>query len=97
MKSLFNEQMKFEPTIEGEKLEIESIMVYYVDEKKPQNSMQTLTTGLLTVIGVFILAACVGLLILVSSLTEIMFCIDRWQGNINAIYVNQCRVLFHTL
>lgn len=64
VKSLFNEQMKFEPTIEGEKLEIESIMVYYVDEKKPQNSMQTLTTGLLTVIGVFILAACVGLLIL---------------------------------
>ncbi|KAF4084911.1 hypothetical protein AMELA_G00111470 [Ameiurus melas] len=66
--SLFNEQMKFEPTIKGEKLEIESIMVYYVNEKKPQNSMQTLTTGLLTVIGVFILAAFVGLFILVSSL-----------------------------
>lgn len=87
MQSLFSDYIKNEPTDEGEKLEFESIMVYYVDEKEPTNRMQTLTTGLLTVTGVFILVACVGLLILVSSLTEIMLCIDRWQWNINVICV----------
>lgn len=75
MQSLFNEQ-KFEPTVKGQKLEIESIVVYYADEKEPTYSMQTLTTGLLTVTGVFILAVCFGLLILVSSLTELMICIN---------------------
>lgn len=70
MQSHFNDQ-KFEPTVKGEKLEIESIVVDNVDEKEPTNSMQ-----LLTVTGVFILAVCFGLLILVSSLTELMICIN---------------------
>ncbi|KAG7324937.1 hypothetical protein KOW79_011253 [Hemibagrus wyckioides] len=64
VQSLLSDQLKIEPTVEGEKLEIESIMVYYVDEKEPKHSMQMLTTGLLTVTGVFILAACLGILIL---------------------------------
>ncbi|MCJ8738706.1 hypothetical protein PDJAM_G00038770 [Pangasius djambal] len=64
VQSLFNDQMKFEPTVEGEKLEIESIMVYYVDEKEPTKSKQMLTTGLLTATGVFVMATCFGLLIL---------------------------------
>lgn len=91
VQSLFGDQLKFEPIVEGEKLEIESIIVYYVDEKEPTHSMQMFTTGLLIVTGVFILAACLGILILVSSFTEIMFCIDRWQGNIYTIRVNWCR------
>lgn len=76
MQALFNDQMKFEPVVEGETLDIESIVVYYVDEKEKTSSMQTLTLSLLTVTGVFILAACAGLLILVSSLTELKLCID---------------------
>ncbi|KAK3560038.1 hypothetical protein QTP86_033758 [Hemibagrus guttatus] len=64
VQSLISDQLKFEPTVEREKLEIESIMIYYVDEKEPTHSMQMLTTGLLTVTGVFILAACLGILIL---------------------------------
>ncbi|XP_046710366.1 epithelial cell adhesion molecule-like isoform X2 [Silurus meridionalis] len=64
VQSLFNDQMNFEPTIESEKLELESIMVYYVEEKEPTNGIKPLTTGLLTVTCVFILTACVGLLIL---------------------------------
>ncbi|KAI5623425.1 epithelial cell adhesion molecule precursor [Silurus asotus] len=64
VQSLFNDQMNFEPTIESEKLELESIMVYYVEEKEPANGIKPLTIGLLTVTCVFILTACVGLLIL---------------------------------
>ncbi|XP_027033555.1 epithelial cell adhesion molecule-like [Tachysurus fulvidraco] len=64
VQSLFSDQLKFEPSFEGEKLEIESIIVYYVDEKEPKHSMQMFTTGLLIVTGVFILAACLGILIL---------------------------------
>lgn len=77
MQSLFGDQMTFEPTVEDERLEIESIVVYYVDEKEQTSSMQTLTTGLLTVTGVLILTACVGLPILVSILTELITGIDR--------------------
>ncbi|XP_060745936.1 epithelial cell adhesion molecule-like isoform X2 [Tachysurus vachellii] len=54
----------FEPTVEGEKLEIESIIVYYVDDKEPTHSTQMFTKGLLIVAGVFILAACLGILFL---------------------------------
>ncbi|KAM9462730.1 epithelial cell adhesion molecule-like [Clarias gariepinus] len=62
--SLLNDQMTFEPAVDGVKLELESIRVYHMDKNEPTNNMQMLTTGFLTATGVFILAVCVGLLIL---------------------------------
>ncbi|XP_030631506.1 epithelial cell adhesion molecule-like [Chanos chanos] len=55
---------KFEPNVAGQKLEMENILVYYVDEKAPTITMQRLTGGIVAVIVVVILAVLVGLLVL---------------------------------
>ncbi|XP_062860003.1 epithelial cell adhesion molecule-like [Trichomycterus rosablanca] len=64
MKLLSSDQIKPESVVEGEELEIESILVYYMDEKKPTNTTQKLTTIILTVTGVLILTVCVGIVIM---------------------------------
>lgn len=64
---LFNEQAKFEPTVDGQKLEMENILVYYVDEVPPTFTMKALTGGIIAVIVVVVLAVVAGLLILVSA------------------------------
>ncbi|XP_062257379.1 epithelial cell adhesion molecule [Platichthys flesus] len=61
---LFKSQEKFEPVVDGQKLEMENILVYYVDEEAPTFTMKHLSGGIIAVIVVVVLAVVAGLLIL---------------------------------
>ncbi|KAB5581918.1 hypothetical protein PHYPO_G00181100 [Pangasianodon hypophthalmus] len=61
---LFREQNKFSVDVNGNPVEMENILVYYVDEKAPTFTMQRLTGGVIAVIVVVILVVLVGLLVL---------------------------------
>ena len=63
---MFQDQAKFEPAVDGQKLEMEDILVYYVDEEAPTFTMKRLTGGIIAVIVVVVLAVVAGLLVLVS-------------------------------
>lgn len=63
---LFKNQEKFEPEVGGQKLQMENILVYYVDEEAPTFTMQNLSGGIIAVIVVVVLAVVIGLLVLVS-------------------------------
>lgn len=64
---LFEDQMKFEPTVGNQKLEMENILVYYVDEEAPTFTMKHLSGGIIAVIVVVVLVVVAGLLVLVSA------------------------------
>lgn len=55
-------QYKFAPAVNGQKLEMEKILVYYVDEEAPTFTMKHLTGGIIAVIVVVVLAVVAGLL-----------------------------------
>ncbi|XP_070696962.1 epithelial cell adhesion molecule [Pempheris klunzingeri] len=61
---LFKDQKKFEPSVDGNKLEMENILVYYVDEEAPTFTMKNLSGGIIAVIVVVVLAVVAGLLVL---------------------------------
>uniref|UniRef100_A0A8C7CP40 Epithelial cell adhesion molecule n=1 Tax=Oncorhynchus kisutch TaxID=8019 RepID=A0A8C7CP40_ONCKI len=61
---LFANQEMFAPSVDGQKLEMENILVYYVDEEAPTFTMKRLTGGIIAVIVVVILAVVAGLLVL---------------------------------
>ncbi|KAJ8284611.1 hypothetical protein COCON_G00034610 [Conger conger] len=61
---LFKDTMKFEPDVGGQKLDLEKILVYYVDEKAPTFTMKRLTGGVIAVIVVVVLAVVAGLVVL---------------------------------
>ncbi|XP_022047779.2 epithelial cell adhesion molecule [Acanthochromis polyacanthus] len=61
---LFKNQEKFEPTVGNQTLEMENILVYYVDEKAPTFTMKHLSGGIIAVIVVVVLAVVAGLLVL---------------------------------
>ncbi|KAF7656124.1 hypothetical protein LDENG_00046080 [Lucifuga dentata] len=61
---LFKDQAKFVPSVEDQKLEMENILVYYVDEEPPTFTMKSVTGGVIAVIVVVVLAVVAGLLIL---------------------------------
>ena len=63
---MFKDQEKFEPTVGSQKLEMENILVYYVDEEAPTFTMKNLSGGIIAVIVVVVLAVVAGLLVLVS-------------------------------
>lgn len=67
MLPLFKDQEKFEPTVGNQKLEMEKILVYYVDEEAPTFTMKNLSGGIIAVIVVVVLAVVAGLLVLVSA------------------------------
>lgn len=64
MLPLFANQENFAPSVDGQKLEMENILVYYVDEEAPTFTMKRLTGGIIAVIVVVILAVVAGLLVL---------------------------------
>lgn len=64
---LFKDQEKFEPVVGSQKLEMEKILVYYVDEEAPTFTMKNLSGGIIAVIVVVVLAVVAGLLVLVSA------------------------------
>uniref|UniRef100_UPI0037E95198 epithelial cell adhesion molecule n=1 Tax=Semicossyphus pulcher TaxID=241346 RepID=UPI0037E95198 len=61
---LFKDQEKFEPMVGTKKLEMENILVYYVDAEPPTFTMKNLSGGIIAVIVVVVLAVVAGLLIL---------------------------------
>ncbi|XP_029963376.1 epithelial cell adhesion molecule [Salarias fasciatus] len=61
---LFRNQNKFAPNVGGQDLEMEKILVYYVDEKAPTFTMKNLTGGIIAVIVVVAVAVVVGLILL---------------------------------
>lgn len=67
MLPLFKDTAKFEPNVAGQKLEMENILVYYVDEEPPTFTMKHLSGGIIAVIVVVVLAVVAGLLVLVRS------------------------------
>ncbi|KAK0148122.1 Epithelial cell adhesion molecule [Merluccius polli] len=60
---LFLNQETFEPTVGTQKLQMENILVYYVDEEPPTFTMKALTGGIIAVIVVVVLAVVAGLLV----------------------------------
>ncbi|XP_029377100.1 epithelial cell adhesion molecule [Echeneis naucrates] len=61
---LFKNQETFKPNVGGQQLEMENILVYYVDEEAPTFTMKHLTGGIIAVIVVVVLAVIVGLVVL---------------------------------
>ncbi|XP_069001375.1 epithelial cell adhesion molecule [Embiotoca jacksoni] len=61
---LFKNQDKFAPTVGGQTLEMENILVYYVDEEAPTFTMKNLSGGIIAVIVVVVLAVVAGVLVL---------------------------------
>ncbi|XP_034537494.1 tumor-associated calcium signal transducer 2-like [Notolabrus celidotus] len=61
---LFKDQEKFQPMVGTKKLDMEKILVYYVDEEAPTFTMKNLSGGIIAVIVVVILAVIAGLLVL---------------------------------
>ncbi|XP_068424221.1 epithelial cell adhesion molecule [Clinocottus analis] len=61
---LFKNPLKFAPTVDGQNLEMENILVYYVDEEPPTFTMKHLSGGIIGVIVVVVLAVVAGLLVL---------------------------------
>ncbi|XP_030627484.1 epithelial cell adhesion molecule [Chanos chanos] len=61
---LFKSERPFEVSVEGQKLQMENILVYYVDEEPPAFTMRRLTGGVIAVIVVVVLVVIGGLLIL---------------------------------
>lgn len=66
---LFDDQKKFSPTVGGQDLDIEKILVYYVDAKPPTFTMKYLSGGIIAVIVVVVLAVVIGLLAVVRTPT----------------------------
>ncbi|XP_077189678.1 tumor-associated calcium signal transducer 2 [Paroedura picta] len=64
--SFFHHGM-FNISVNKEPLEIEEILIYYVDEKAPEISMKRLTPGIIAVVVVVILAIIIGITVLVIT------------------------------
>uniref|UniRef100_A0A3B5LFZ5 Epithelial cell adhesion molecule n=1 Tax=Xiphophorus couchianus TaxID=32473 RepID=A0A3B5LFZ5_9TELE len=64
---LFNNQTKVQLNGGSQKLDLNKIVVYYVDEERPTITMQYLTGGIIAVIVVVVLVVVLGLLALVSA------------------------------
>ncbi|KAM6915862.1 epithelial cell adhesion molecule [Xenentodon cancila] len=62
---LFRSQNKFAPVVDGQQLDMENILVYYVDEEPPTFTMKNLTGGIIAVIVVVAVVVVAGLLALV--------------------------------
>ncbi|XP_010903178.2 epithelial cell adhesion molecule [Esox lucius] len=60
---LFLEQARLTPVVNGQTVEMEDILVYYVDVDPPTFTMKKLTGGIIAVIVVVILAVVAGLLV----------------------------------
>ncbi|XP_063154093.1 tumor-associated calcium signal transducer 2 [Candoia aspera] len=69
--SHFTSDNIFNITVNGEPLDIEEILIYYVDEIPPEFSMQHLTVGVIAVVVVVLLAIITGITVLVI--------IRRWR------------------
>ncbi|XP_060104813.1 epithelial cell adhesion molecule [Heteronotia binoei] len=60
-------QSRWNLTVQGQPLELQDTLIYYVDEKPPEFSMKGLTAGVIAVIVVVALAIVAGILVLVFT------------------------------
>nr|XP_056708514.1 epithelial cell adhesion molecule [Euleptes europaea] len=60
-------QSRWNITVQGEPLQLQNTLIYYVDEKPPEFSMKRLTAGVIAVIVVVALAIIAGILVLVFT------------------------------
>uniref|UniRef100_A0A674N549 Epithelial cell adhesion molecule n=1 Tax=Takifugu rubripes TaxID=31033 RepID=A0A674N549_TAKRU len=81
---LFRSQAKFEPKVGDQILDMENILVYYVDEEAPTFTMKNLSGGIIAVIVVVVLAVVIGLVLLVSVL-NIALCVGASSALANPI------------
>ncbi|KAL7890261.1 hypothetical protein AOLI_G00025190 [Acnodon oligacanthus] len=61
---MFSTQTPIQLSVDGNNVDLENILVYYVDEKPPTFTMKSLTGGVIAVIVVVVLAVVIGLLVL---------------------------------
>uniref|UniRef100_A0A670I383 Tumor associated calcium signal transducer 2 n=1 Tax=Podarcis muralis TaxID=64176 RepID=A0A670I383_PODMU len=66
-KPIFPPDNMFGLYVNDEPLDIEEILVYYVDDKPPEFSMQRLTAGIIAVVVVVVLAIVIGITVLVVT------------------------------
>ncbi|XP_060132858.1 tumor-associated calcium signal transducer 2 [Zootoca vivipara] len=66
-KTFFPSNNMFDLYVNDEPLAIEDILVYYVDDKPPEFSMQRLTAGIIAVVVVLVLAIVIGITVLVVT------------------------------
>lgn len=69
---LFFDQTPLSVDVNGNPVGMETILVYYVDDKAPTITMQKLTGGVIAVIVVVILIVLIGLLCLVSKMHSLL-------------------------
>ncbi|XP_054841539.1 epithelial cell adhesion molecule [Eublepharis macularius] len=60
-------QSRWNITVQGEPLQLQDTLIYYVDEKPPEFSMKRLTAGVIAVIVVVALAIVAGILVLIFT------------------------------
>uniref|UniRef100_A0A674JND1 Thyroglobulin type-1 domain-containing protein n=1 Tax=Terrapene triunguis TaxID=2587831 RepID=A0A674JND1_9SAUR len=65
--SIFHRSNAFNLSVNGEPLDVEGILIYYVDEKPPEFSMKRLTAGVIAVLAVVILTIITGITVLVIT------------------------------
>lgn len=65
--SIFHSSNAFNFSISGQPLDIEKVLIYYVDEKPPEFSMKGLTAGIIAVVVVVVLAIIAGITALVVT------------------------------
>uniref|UniRef100_A0A6J0TEV3 Tumor-associated calcium signal transducer 2 n=1 Tax=Pogona vitticeps TaxID=103695 RepID=A0A6J0TEV3_9SAUR len=65
--SPFPSSNAFNLSVKGEPLDIEEILIYYIDEKPPEFSMKRLTAGIIAVVVVIVLAFITGTTALVLT------------------------------
>lgn len=66
---MFQSSKKMDLRVNGEQLDLDpgQTLIFYVDEKAPEFSMQGLTAGIIAVIVVVALAIIAGVVVLVST------------------------------
>ncbi|XP_042321108.1 tumor-associated calcium signal transducer 2 [Sceloporus undulatus] len=65
--SLFHSNNAFNLSVSGEPLDIEEILIYYIDEKAPEFSMKQLSAGIIAVVVVVVLSFITGITVLVLT------------------------------
>ncbi|XP_074859463.1 tumor-associated calcium signal transducer 2 [Carettochelys insculpta] len=65
--SMFDPSNAFNLSVGGQPLDIEEILIYFVDEKPPEFSMKRLTAGVTAVLAVVILSIITGIIVLVIT------------------------------
>ncbi|XP_077191315.1 epithelial cell adhesion molecule [Paroedura picta] len=60
-------QSRWNITVQGEPLQLQDTLIYYVDEKPPEFTMKRLTAGVISVIVVVALAIVAGILVLIFT------------------------------